>query len=124
MKRVINILLLLTFLIGYLEWGKGSHVFIFQAEADLFVKLVTDPLSVLHPLIIIPFLGQILILVSVFQQNPGRLLTLLGLGCLSIIILFLFFIGIISPNFRILISTVPFIVTAIFVLKYFRKRGV
>ncbi len=124
MKRVINILLLLTFLIGYLEWGKGSHVFIFQAEADLFVKLVADPLSVLHPLIIIPFLGQILILVSVFQRNPGRLLTLLGLGCLSIIILFLFFIGIISPNFRILISTVPFIVTAIFVLKYFRKRGV
>lgn len=123
MKRVINICLILTFLIGYLEWGKGDHIFLFQAEAEIFLKMKSDPLSVLHPFIIIPFCGQVMLLFTAFQQNPGRFLTFAGLACLSLFILFLFFIGIASLNLKILLSTLPFIFTGIIALRKNRRSS-
>lgn len=123
MKRIINICLVLTFLIGYLEWGKGSHIFIFQAEAEIFLKIKSDPLSVLHPFIIIPFCGQVMLLFTAFQQKPNRFLTFAGLACLGLFMLFLFFIGIVSLNLKILLSTLPFIFTGIIALRKNRRSS-
>lgn len=124
MKKLLNILLLFTFLAGYLEWGKNNHVFIFQAEAELFQKAGSNIQSVLHPFILIPFLGQLIIIYTIFQKQPGRLLTLVGLACLSLIMLFLFFIGIISFNVKILGSVIPFLVTGALVLRcHWKKRA-
>lgn len=117
LKRILNACLLLTFLAGYLEWGGGNQVFIFQAEAELLVKAISHPKEVLHPFILIPFLGQLLLLYSLFQPKPGRVLTLTGLACLSTIMLFLFVIGIISPNLKILGSVIPFLIVGVVVLR-------
>ena len=122
MKRFLNICLLLSFLIGYLEWGKGNHTFIFQAEFELFVKFKTNPISVLHPFTLMPFAGQVLLLITVFQRTPNRLMSLIGLGCLSIIMLFLFFIGAMGRNMNILISTLPFLLSGFFAIKYYRRK--
>ncbi len=35
MKKLLHLCLLITFQFGYLEWGKGYHTFIFQAEAEI-----------------------------------------------------------------------------------------
>lgn len=124
MKRILNTCLLLTFLIGYLEWGKGSHLFIFQGEAEVFSKALKEPFSVLHPFILIPFFGQLMLLFSIFQKIPSRFLSLAGLACLGLLMIFLFFIGVSVPNFKILGSTIPFIITGFFVLRYNWKREV
>jgi hypothetical protein len=37
-SKFFNLLLILTSLLGYLEWGKGHQMFLFQAEAEIFAK--------------------------------------------------------------------------------------
>lgn len=122
MKKLLNFCLLLTFLIGYLEWGKTSHLFIFQAEAELFSKAFDKPLEVLHPFILIPFAGQLLLLFTLFQKEPGKLLTFISLGCLSLLILLLFLIGLMSMNVKMIACSLPFIITGILIIRQYRKK--
>jgi hypothetical protein len=123
MKRLINICLFLAFLVGYLEWGKNQHAFIFKMETEILVKGFNDFKSIFHPLILIPFAGQIMILVTIFQKKISRLLSLAGLACLSTLMLLLFIIGLLSFNFKVTGSTIPFMIAGIFVLKYHWKKS-
>lgn len=122
MKKLLNLLLFLSFLFGYLEWSGGSHGFVFQLEAELFRKAAGNPLSVSHPLILIPLAGQLMLLYTLFQPQPGRWPTLIALASLSILPLFLLLIGLISANTRITLSTLPFLITGLFVLRFYYKK--
>jgi len=121
MKKLLTVLLLLTSLFGYLAWGNGKHAFLFQAEADVLAKAIYDPLAVLHPFVLIPFVGQLLLLFTLFQKQPGRLLTLLGLAALSILMVLLLLIGALSFNLKIAGSTLPFFVAAFLVVRASRR---
>ena len=121
-KRILNAILFISFLFGYLEWGKGNQMFIFEGEAEVLSKAVKEPASVLHPLILLPFIGQGLILYTIFQKNPSRIFSLIGLACLGLLMSFLFFIGIISPNIKMLLSSIPFVITAMLMLRYNWKK--
>jgi hypothetical protein len=123
MKRLINICLFLTFLLGYLEWGKSHTLFIFQAEFEIFLKGKHDFKSILHPFILIPFFGQAIILYCIFQKNAGRVLNLAGLACLSMFMLLLFTIGLLTLNIKIIISTVPFIIAGILLIKFSKSAN-
>jgi hypothetical protein len=46
-RKPFNLGLLLTSLIGYLDWGGNNSTFLFQAEADVLSKLFTEPGSVI-----------------------------------------------------------------------------
>lgn len=123
MKKLLNACLLISFLCGYLEWSRVEHLFIFQAEWDIFKKLGTDPVSVLHPFTLIPFIGQLLIIYSLFQKAPGRIITLTGMACMGILMLMLFVVGMLSLNIKIAGSTLPFLMIAFFILKrHWKKR--
>lgn len=122
MKRLLNIFLLISFLFGYMEWGKGYNEFVFQAEADIFSKSLNNLSSLLHPLILLPLAGQLILIYTAFLKQPPRFLSFLALACLSTIMLFIFFIGLLAPNFRILASTIPFMVTGALILKYNWKK--
>ena len=122
MKKLLNALLILTSLVGYLEWGGGNHGYLFQLEADIFLLASANFLSVVHPFILIPFLGQLLLLITLVQKVPGRLLTFIGMGCLSLIVLMLLLVGLLGMNARIIICALPFLVTAIFVIRLHRTK--
>jgi hypothetical protein len=121
-KKVLNGCLILTSLLGYLEWGVDNRMFLFQAEIEVLTKLFKDPLSAAHPFTLLPLFGQLILLFTLFQKIPGRLLTFIGIGCLSVLLLFMFLIGVISFNYKILLSTVPFVVTAILTMIEIRKK--
>lgn len=121
-KKLLNAFLILTSLLGYLEWGGGNKMFLFQAEQEIVTKLFQDPLSVVHPFTLLPLFGQLILFFTLFQRTPGRVLTLLGLGCLSILLLFMFLIGLISFNYKILFSTVPFLVAGILTIMELRRK--
>ena len=36
--KILNALLIVTSLLGYLEWSGDSHTFLFQAEAEILYK--------------------------------------------------------------------------------------
>lgn len=121
-RKILIVCLIITSLLGYMEWGGDNHLFLAQAELEVLSKLLQDPISAAHPLTLIPLLGQLLLFCLLFQKTPSKMLTLTGLGCLSILLLFLFFIGLISFNYKILISTIPFLVTGIMTIMEFSKR--
>ncbi len=120
-EKLLNILLVVTSLIGYLEWGKDNKSFLFEAEFELLKKMLTDPKSAVHPFTLIPLLGQILLLITLFQKAPSGKLTYLGISCIVLLLVLMFFIGIIGLNLKILFSTLPFIVVGLITIKHQRS---
>ncbi len=120
MKKILNLCLLFSSLLGYLEWGGGQHSFLGQAEYELlFGSSTTDNFA--HPFVLIPLAGQLLLFITLFQKTPSRILTYTGLASLSLLLLFIFAIGIMGMNFKMIASVIPFIVFGILVIRYNRK---
>lgn len=122
-KKILNVLLLASSLIGYLEWGKEKSSFLFQMEYDILFGAAWNPSNFLHPLILLPFIGQLVLIVSLFQKTPGKVITLSGVACLSTIMLMILLAGSLAGNFRIVLSSLPFLITAGFVLREHRKKS-
>lgn len=120
--KILNVLLIISSLFGYLEWGEGQHSFLFQIEAELFQKIVSEPSSVIHPFTVIPSIGQLLLLITVFQKKPNKILTYIGIGSLGLLLGFMTLIGIIGKNPKIFFSTIPFLVFALMVIFNFKKN--
>lgn len=120
-SKILNFLLIITSLLGYLEWGGGKHLFLFQAESEVFSKLFTDPLSVLHPLIVLPIAGHILLIVTLFQKVPSKIMTYISMGCLGILLIFMFLIGLFDLNAKIALSSLPYLVVSILTIRNYRK---
>lgn len=119
--KILNSLLIISSLFGYLEWGGNNHQFLFQAEAGIIYKFFSEPSSVLHPFVLLPLFGQILLLITLFQKTPNKRLTYIAIGCLGILLAFMFVIGILSFNLNIIISTIPFLVLAVYTILYYKK---
>jgi len=122
-SKILNILLVLTSLLGYLEWGRDNKQFLFQAEAEIVSKLFSDPTSVIHPFTILPLAGQILLLITLFQKTPNKILTFIGIGGIGVLLALMFVIGLISLNFKILSSTIPFLVTGWLTIRHHLKTS-
>lgn len=119
--KFLNILLIITSLFGYLEWGRDNSSFLFQMEYLIFIQLFENIKSVIHPFILLPILGQILLLVTIFQKMPNKMLTYIGMGFLGLLLGLMFLIGILGLNFKIILSTLPFILTSIMVILNYKK---
>jgi hypothetical protein len=122
MKKILNACLLLSFQFGYLEWSKTNHLFIFQAEKEIFIKAGTSPITLLHPFILVPLVGQIMLFITLFKQKHSRWLTLTGLATLSLLILFLLFIGFMAGNLKMISYNFLFVIVGLFVLQHNWKR--
>ena len=120
--KILLLLLLISSLFGYLEWGGGNHIFLFDAEATLFYKLFTSPTKVIHPLIILPLVGQFLLFLSIFKKTPNRKVVYWGMASIGVLIGFMFFVGIISLNLKIIGSTLPFIIIAFLTFLNLKNR--
>lgn len=106
---------------GYLEWGGNNSLFLFQAEGEILSKLVSDPGSVLHPFILLPLAGQLLLLMTLFQKIPTRGLTFAGIACIGLLLGFMFLIGLLTLSVKVLLSSLPFLVLAFFTIRFYRR---
>ena len=120
--KILNLCVLLSSLIGYLEWGGDMHMFLFQGEAEVIGKLFHDPMSVIHPMTLLPLAGQLVLLYTLFQKKVSKALTYIGVACLGVLLLFIFVVGMISLNYKIAASVIPFILSA--VLAILRQRRI
>lgn len=121
--KVLNILLILSSLVGYLEWGNLNHAFLAEAEIDIIQNLFTNPLEVLNPLTVLPLIGQIILFITLFKKQPSKLLSLIGIYSLGILLVFMFIISLMSLNIKIILSTIPFITIAIYTIVIYRKEN-
>src|ERR1044071_6513245 len=124
MRRIHFVILglIVSSLFGRLEWGADQKLFLFQAEWDILHRLVTEPLSVAHPLILLPLAGQLLLVVALFQLRPKGWLIYSGMGALTLWLGLMALIGIMSVNWRILLSTVPYFTLCVAAVFEIRKR--
>jgi hypothetical protein len=116
-SKLLNILLILSSSIGYLSWGKNQSSFLFEVEFEIFKKLLTTPKSMLHPLILLPLFGQIILLATLFQVVPSKKLTYVGMIGLAILMSFILLVGILSFQIKIMMSTIPFFILSIITLR-------
>lgn len=119
--RILLFLLLLTSLFGYLEWGTDKHSFLFETEYVVLSKLLQEPLSVLHPFTIFPLMGQIILLLAIFQKEVKKTWIYVGISAIALLLGLMFIIGILSMNFKIVISTIPFLTVATMTIKRLRS---
>ena len=122
-KKVLNLLLIVTSLFGYLEWGTDSHTFMIQAEAEVIGKLLTEPLAVIHPLTVLPMLGQIALLVTLFQKIPNRTLTWFGIASIGLLFAFILLAGLLGMHALVALSTAPFLIIALLTIREIRRAA-
>lgn len=120
--KLLNAALIITSLFGYMEWGNGKSAFLFSAEIEVISRLFTDAKSAVHPLTIIPLLGQILLLLTLFQKEPSKVLTYIGIGALGVLLFFLLLIGVIDGNPKMAIAALPFLITSVLIMLLYRKE--
>ena len=119
-QKLLLIALIISSLVGYLEWNGGNNTFLFEAEYLVFSKLFSDPISVLHPFTIIPLAGQILLLISIFLKNPSKKLVITAIASIGLLFVVILLVGILSKNYKILLSVVPFLIFSFFTIKNIR----
>ena len=123
-SKLLNFLLITFSLFVYLEWSGNHHIFLFEAEIEIFSKLFTSPKSVIHPFIVLPLMAQFLLLFTLLQKTPSKKLTYIGVFGLSLLFYFILLIGLISINYKIVISTIPFVFLSIITILHHRKNQV
>lgn len=121
--KILNALLLISFLFGYLEWGVNQHAFIFQAEGEILSGIFNSPQSVLHPFILIPLAGQITLLYLILSKKTLVKLNYAAIISLAVLIGFLFIIGIFSKKLQVLLSTLPFLVIMSILFQQLKKQS-
>ena len=119
-SKLLNIILIITSLFGYLEWGQHNTSFLFEIEYQVIINIFTNIEAVAHPFVLVPLFGQIVLFSTLFLKKPHRYLTYIGVVSLSLLLGFMFFIGIFSYHLKILISTLPFFLTVLIVVKHDR----
>ncbi|MEY3399291.1 MAG: hypothetical protein RL220_1885 [Bacteroidota bacterium] len=121
-RKLINGLVILSSLLGYLEWGGGQTAMLGALEYDLLLGSLRKAENFFHPMIILPLIGQVLLLVTILMKKAPRILTFLGLACLSVIMIMLLLISVLDFNWKILASVAPFFGFAIWSLRLHLAR--
>ncbi|MCB0443635.1 MAG: hypothetical protein KDC50_06250 [Flavobacterium sp.] len=120
--KLLHFLLLVTSLLGYLEWSGNSSSFLFEAEAEVLSKLFTNPLAVLHPFTLVPMIGQLILIITLLQKRPRKILAYISISCLAILLGFMLLVGFLSLNYKIILSTLPFFIVSVFTIKHHRNH--
>lgn len=123
-SKILNFLLIVFSLFGYLEWSGNQHIFLLEAEIEIFYKLFINPKSVIHPFIILPIIAQFLLLFTLSQKTPSKKLTYISIFGLGLLLGFMLFVGLVSLNYKIVISTIPFVLLSILTILHHRKQKV
>lgn len=107
-KKIILGLFVSSF-IGYLEWGNQSQ-FIAEIELDLLLKITQTVEAFIHPFILLPLLGQIVLLISFLLPKPKIWLVIIASSGIALLFLMLFLIGILNSNLKMTCCSFPFLV--------------
>ena len=102
--KYLVFLIILSSFIGYLEWGTESKTFLIIAEAEIIHKIITHPSSVIHPFILIPLLGQLLLVYQLIKNKLQKIILYLAISCIALLFIFMLFIAITTLNLKILLS--------------------
>lgn len=122
MKRFINLGLLIAFLFCYLEWPPNNSTFIFQGEYEIFTNTKNWISNFTHPLILLGLIAQLILIYAFINPKVSTKLNHLGVIILTPIVLLFFVVGLLSFNFKIMGSTLPFIALVVYYVVLTRRK--
>ena len=111
--KLLRIGLLLSFLCLYLEWGKRQHAFVAQIEWQIITLQKDTVNTFMHPLVLLPFLGQLLLLYTVLTSKPRRWQTRTSIVLMGTLAFMVLLVGGLSLNGKIILSALPFWIIAV-----------
>lgn len=120
--KILNLLLIFTSLAGYMEWGGNNHTFLILAEGQVLLKQFSAPGTGMHPFVVLPFVGQLLLVYTLFMKQPSKILTYIGIAFIGLLLGFILLIGAFSFNIKVLASTIPFFVVVVITLRHYRNK--
>jgi len=97
-------------------------MFLYQFEFKLFTGKWTRDI-ITHPAVLIPLIGQLFLFISLFEHRYRYLLMVIGTVMLSLLVYFIFFIGIMSANWKTILSALPFVITSCLFWWKYRMRS-
>lgn len=110
-------LLIISSFIGYMEWPGNNHGFLILMQYEIIFGKYFDLKNFFHPVILLPLIGEILLIITLFQTKISKVLLFTGMACLSVIMIIIFIVGIASLNIKIFASSIPFFIISFIILK-------
>jgi hypothetical protein len=107
-NRLLKIGIFISFLICFVDFGHDGAVFVGELEYNIIVNLKDTAGSFTILFFLLPFIGQLIISVSIFKNNAITKI-FFGTILLSFIVLLILILGLLTSNIKIIISTIPFI---------------
>lgn len=117
-RRTLHVLLALTPLICYLQWGGGHAATLAEIEWQILTTTKDSLQSLLHPFFLLPLLGQIALLVTAFTKKSPLIISIGGQVLLSLIVFMVALSGILTRNLLMLASAVPFIIVSVLFYRF------
>jgi len=104
--RLFAAVFLVSSLCCVMEWA-GHRETLFQSEMKVLQKAKSD--SLFHPLVLLPFAGQLLLLSMLW--HPKKVLVLVASLLLGLLPLMIFLTGVLSGNWLMAVSATPYLAT-------------
>lgn len=100
-----------------MEWPGNNHGFLILMQYEIIFGKYFDLKNFFHPVILLPLIGEILLIITLFQKKISKVLLFTGMACLSVIMIIIFVVGIASLNIKIFASSIPFFIITFIILK-------
>jgi len=119
MHRMLNLAILVSFFVCYVDFGHDGKEFIGQTELYLLTSVgeadATTLLAFILPI------GQIILIFASIKPKPDKALTIWGMVLLGIVVLLVFGLGLLTGNMAVVSSTIPFLLAALICISYIRR---
>jgi len=123
MKRILNLALVIAFQICFLEWPPSNSMFIFQGEYLIFSIKEQLIDNLIHPIILTGLIAQLILLSGFLLPRINKMVNTLGVILLGIVVLLFFVVGLITLNYKIALSTLPYLgLTIVYFVKFRNKE--
>lgn len=121
MKRILNILLLLTFQIGYMEWPPHNSMFVFEAAYAILSKTESLISNLTHPIILLGLLAQLALLMAAIVPNFNKKINAVGIVILGLLLLLFLWISLLSKNIKMFAATLPYLSISVYYFWNYKK---
>ncbi len=107
-RRVKIVTLLVASLLPYLKWGGGHTAFLGQIEYQLLFDQGLQWDALLHPMVMLPLAGQVLLLATLAQRLPNWWLATVALLPVTLLISLVAIGAVLTRNIESMVSVMPF----------------
>ena len=120
-NRLFALLCLVSTFILYFEWGEQQQ-FLIQMEGEVILQSFQNPKNLLHPLILLPLIGQFLFLFIAIYPNARRILPIIAVSFFGLLVFIVLLAGVSGQNFKIIGLALPYVLISS--LWLFRRKNV